>query len=93
MAPGQAAWAVDVLLLTATAAAVEHGSRREKPGAAHEHEVMVDSLATASPRTHPHIAAMAADLVSGSGPARTRWAFDALLNGALTTPRPEPEES
>ncbi|RSD07927.1 TetR/AcrR family transcriptional regulator C-terminal domain-containing protein [Amycolatopsis eburnea] len=93
MAPGQAAWAVDVLLLSATAAAVEHGSRREKPGAAREHEVMVESVAAASPRTHPHIAALAADLVSGPGPVRARWAFDALLNGALATPRPGIEES
>lgn len=93
MAPGQAAWAVDVLLLTATATAVEHGSRREKPGATREHEVMVGSVATASPLTHPHIAALAADLVSGPGPVRARWAFDALLNGALATPRPEPEEN
>ncbi|NBH02978.1 TetR/AcrR family transcriptional regulator C-terminal domain-containing protein [Amycolatopsis sp. SID8362] len=93
MAPGQAAWAVDVLLLSATAAAVEHGSRREKPGAAHEHEVMVESVAAASPRTHPHIAALATDLVSGPGPVRARWAFDALLNGALATPRPGPGES
>lgn len=88
MAPGQAAWAVDVLLLTATATAVEHGSRRERPGAAREHEVMTESLAGVSPGTHPHIAALATDLVSGPGPARARWAFDALLNGALATPRP-----
>jgi hypothetical protein len=54
---------------------------------------MAGSLATASPQTHPHIAALAADLVSGPGPARTRWAFDVLLNGALSTPRPEPEET
>jgi AcrR family transcriptional regulator len=88
MPPGQAAWAVDVLLLTATAAAVEHGSRQEKPGADHEHDVLVESLAGISAETHPHIAAHGADLVSGPGPARTRWAFDALLNGALGTPRP-----
>lgn len=88
MAPGQAAWAVDVLLLTATATAVEHGTRRDKPGAAREHEVMTGSLAAVSPETHPHIAALAGDLVSGPGPARARWAFDVLLNGALATPRP-----
>ncbi|WP_410571023.1 TetR/AcrR family transcriptional regulator [Amycolatopsis sp. cmx-4-61] len=88
MAPGQAAWAVDVLLLTATATAVEHGSRRERPGAAREHEVLTESLAGVPSGTHPHIAALAGDLVSGPGPARARWAFDALLNGALATPRP-----
>lgn len=93
MAPERAAWAVDVLLLTATATALEHGSRREKPGAAREHEVMTASLAGVSPRTHPHIAALATDLVSGPGPARARWAFDALLNGALATPRPGPGET
>ncbi|MDQ7802928.1 TetR/AcrR family transcriptional regulator C-terminal domain-containing protein [Amycolatopsis sp. A133] len=93
MAPGQAAWAVDVLLLTATAAAVEHGSRRERPGAAREHEVMAESLAGVSSRTHPHIAALGTDLVSGPGPVRARWAFDALLNGALATPRPDPGET
>ncbi|WP_410628306.1 TetR/AcrR family transcriptional regulator [Amycolatopsis sp. cmx-8-4] len=92
MPPGQAAWAVDVLLLIATATAVETGSRQEKPGAEREHDVLVESLAGLSAETHPYIAALGPDLVSGPGPSRVRWAFDVLLNGALSTARPPIEE-
>lgn len=92
MPPGQAAWAVDVLLLIATATAVEHGSRQEKPGAEREHDVLVESLAGLSADTYPHIAALGPDLVSGPGLSRARWAFDVLLNGALSTARPSIEE-
>ncbi len=88
MDPHAASWAVDVLLLVGTAAAVEQGSRHERPGAAREHEVMTNSVLSASPRTYPHIAAIGEDLVSGTPATRTRWAFDALVNGAFHTPRP-----
>jgi AcrR family transcriptional regulator len=88
MAPGQAAWAVDALLLVATASAAEHGTRRERPSAAGEHDALVATVAGVSSETYPHIAALSDDLVSGPGPVRARWAFDALLNGALGTPRP-----
>ncbi|WP_328616443.1 TetR/AcrR family transcriptional regulator [Amycolatopsis sp. NBC_00355] len=92
MPPGQAAWAVDVLLLIATATAVEHGSRQEKPGAEREHDVLVETLAGLSAQTYPHIAALGPDLVSGPGLSRARWAFDVLLNGALSTTRPRNEQ-
>jgi AcrR family transcriptional regulator len=88
MAPARAAWAVDVLLLMATASAVEYGSREERPGAAGEHDALVSSIMDASAETYPHVAALRTELVSG--PGRVRWAFDAFLNGASTTSRPEP---
>jgi AcrR family transcriptional regulator len=88
MEQGRAAWVLDVLLLTATASAVEHGSRAEKSGTKRDHQTLVDMVAGVSAETYPRIAAVGADLFSGSGGARGRWAFDATLNGAFTTPRP-----
>jgi AcrR family transcriptional regulator len=88
MSQGQAAWAVDLLLQLATSTAAEHGSRRERPGAAREQEMLVTALRTASPQTYPSLTALGEDLLSGPGPARTRWAFDLVLNGAFATPRP-----
>jgi AcrR family transcriptional regulator len=88
MEQGRAAWVLDVLLLTATASAVEHGTRAEKPSTKREHETLVDTVAGVSAETYPRIAAVGADLFSGSGEARGRWAFDATLNGAFATPRP-----
>jgi AcrR family transcriptional regulator len=93
MAPGQAAWAVDVLLLVATATAVEHGTRQETRGAGRDHDRLAATLAGLPATTHPRIAAHGADLVSGPGPARARWAFEVLLNGALTTARPPTGET
>jgi len=88
LAPERAAWAVDTLLLVATASAVEHGTRREKPGAEAEHDALAETVSNASAESFPYIAALGADLVSGAGIERSRWAFDVLLNGALGTPRP-----
>lgn len=89
MEQGRAAWALDVLLLTATAAAVEHGTRAEKPATKRDHEALADIVAGVSAEKYPRIAAVGADLFSGSGDARGRWAFDATLNGAFATPRPD----
>jgi AcrR family transcriptional regulator len=88
MAPGQAAWAVDVLLLVVTATSAEQGTRQRAPSADREDDALVAALLGATPQTHPHIAALGEDLLSGPGPARSRWAFDVLLNGALTNDRP-----
>jgi AcrR family transcriptional regulator len=90
--PDRAAWAVDVLLLVATATAAEHGTRAAAPTAEAEDDELVAALTGADPAVHPHIAALGPDLFSGSGPDRTRWFVDVLLAGATVTPRP-PEET
>nr|ARU08093.1 MlcW [uncultured bacterium] len=84
--PGQAEWAADVLLLVFTATAVEAGTRKGMPGATEEHDALVNTVLAASARTHPHIAALGADLVSGPGTARARWAIDLVLDRILSAP-------
>src|SRR5882757_584573 len=86
--PDRAAWAVDVLLLVATATAVEHGTRAGMPNAEEQHQALIAQIGEVSPQRYPRIAALGADLVSGPGRARSRWAFDVLVNGATSTPRP-----
>ena len=87
MPAAQAGWAVDMLLLIATASAVEHGTRDETPEAsAAEHNLLVQTVHGASPEKYPNIAAHAAELMAGPAETRARWMFDVLLNGALGTP-------
>ncbi|MEK8172270.1 TetR/AcrR family transcriptional regulator [Streptomyces sp. M19] len=99
--PGRAAWAIDLLLQTATATATEHaaGARDDEIGAGsgvgagsgtrREWDALTAAVRDASSQTHPHIAALGADLLSGSGPDRRDWAFQVLINGALHTPLPD----
>ncbi|MBB4688358.1 TetR/AcrR family transcriptional regulator [Amycolatopsis jiangsuensis] len=86
--PGPAAWTVDLLLLVSTATAVEHGTRRNRPGSEAEQDALAQALRSLSPESHPHIAATGAHLLSGSGTDRAQWALDTLLNGARATPLP-----
>jgi AcrR family transcriptional regulator len=83
---GRAAWGIDVLLQLITATAVEQVTRRESPEAAAEVERERDAF-QATPDRFPHIHALAAELVSGSGRERLRWAIQALLAGIAATPR------
>lgn len=87
----RAAWAVDVLLLVATATAAEHGTRNAAPSAGAEDDELVAAVGDVDPAVHPHIAALGPDLLSGTGPDRTRWFVDVLLAGATVTPRPPKE--
>jgi AcrR family transcriptional regulator len=89
MPAAQAGWAVDLLLLVATASAVEHGTRGERPDAsAADHDRLERTIHDASPETYPTIAAHAAELMSGPAGRRARWMFDVLITGALGTPLP-----
>jgi hypothetical protein len=47
------------------------------------------ALRNASDRTHPRIAALGTDLLSGPPEAHLVWGFHVLLNGAPHTPRPD----
>lgn len=90
--PGlRAAWALDLLLQYATATAAEQATRQGAPDAQDEQDALVAALRGASGDTHPHIAALATELVSGSGDERLAWGFRVLINGTLHTPGPGPD--
>ncbi|MFC8824105.1 TetR/AcrR family transcriptional regulator [Streptomyces sp. NPDC057137] len=89
--PGaQAAWGVDVLLQVATATAAEQSTRAEDTDARDDHNTLARTLREVSADTHPRIAALADDLVSGTPRERLSWMFRTVVNGALTTPRQQP---
>ncbi|GAA4862184.1 TetR/AcrR family transcriptional regulator [Saccharopolyspora rosea] len=83
----QAAWGVDVLLLVATAAATEQSVRDGSEHAEQEHNALVAAVRGAPAATHPRIAALADDLVSGTPETRLAWFFQAIVNGARHTTR------
>ena len=85
----RAAWALDLLLQFATTNAAEHSTRGDDVDA-REKDALVAALRSASPQTHPHITAVATELLSGTGIERLTWGFNVLLTGTLNTPRPEP---
>ena len=83
----EAAWAVDLLLLYATANAAEHGTRQSSSQAVGEDAVLTSVVATADATRYPHIARLGSELFSGSGPDRFQWGIDVFLTGILGTPR------
>ncbi|ARF56581.1 TetR/AcrR family transcriptional regulator [Streptomyces gilvosporeus] len=83
----QAAWGVDVLLQVATATAAEQSTRDRDTAAEDEHHALVNALRQVSAQSHPRIAALGADLVSGTPEQRLTWIFHAVINGAKATPR------
>lgn len=86
---GQAAWGVDVLLLVATASAAEHATRDEAGTTEAEWSAVAAALHGVSGETHPHVHALAADLLAGPPKARMTWAFHMLINGIAHTVTPE----
>jgi AcrR family transcriptional regulator len=81
--PRQAAWGLDLLLQTATATAAEH--QVESPQ--EDWDLLAAAVRDASKATHPNIAALGPELLSGAGGDRLAWALRVLINGTLTTPR------
>ncbi|MER7925668.1 TetR/AcrR family transcriptional regulator [Streptomyces sp. NPDC096057] len=84
--PAQAAWGVDLLLQQATATAAEHAG--EEP-AQDDWDALTGALNRVSERTHPHIAALAGDLLSGAHEARLSWRIQALITGIERTAVPD----
>lgn len=84
----QAAWGVDVLLQFATATAAEHATRGRSDTADEEWDALTRALRGVPSSTHPHTAAAASHLVSGTGQQRLSWGFQGLINGILHTPTP-----
>jgi AcrR family transcriptional regulator len=85
-----AAWAVDLLLASVTATAVEHGGG----GPIDENRVNTDdlsvlaaSIAIASGEAYPHIVRLGDEMLAGTGVERFNWGLDVLINGILNTPR------
>jgi AcrR family transcriptional regulator len=83
----QAVWGVDILLLFATAIALEHGTRRQGSEVEAEEEALARALREADAGAYPTIAALGADLLSGSPKSRFDWHVRVLLNGIAITPR------
>jgi AcrR family transcriptional regulator len=89
----EAAWAVDLLLLYATANAAEHSTRESSSQAADEDTALSAMIATVDASMYPNIARLDDELLSGSGQDRFQWAIDVFLAGALSAPRaPTPQE-
>ncbi|GCE29863.1 TetR family transcriptional regulator [Dictyobacter alpinus] len=88
----EAAWVVDLLLLYATAIAVEHSTRQTSSVAVDEDSALVAAITTVDTRVHPFIAQLGNELFSGNGPDRFAWSIDVLLSGALSTPRAATEQ-
>lgn len=84
--PAQAAWGVDLLLQHATATAAEHTAGDATQD---DWDALTRTLRDLSDRTHPHIAALAGDLLSGAPEARLSWGFRALINGIERTAVPD----
>lgn len=88
--PDRAAWTVDLLLQFTTTTAAEQGTRDQAVDAQDEDDALAAALRDISPMTHPHLAALGDELLSGPAADRLTWGFLVLLNGALDTPRPNP---
>ena len=88
----EAAWAVDKLLLYATATAVEQSTRQSSAVAAEEDSALVAAIITIDARRYPHLARLGNELFAGNGPDRFAWVIDVLLSGALSTPRAATEQ-
>lgn len=85
----RAAWAVDVLLLMATASVAEHAGRADEGPGSPEWNALAAAIGEASPSATPRVAALGAALMSGTPHLRRKWAIRMLLAGAEHTPVPE----
>jgi AcrR family transcriptional regulator len=84
----QAAWGVDVLLQAATALAAEHGTRNESGRSRDEGYLLVNAIEDAVAEEYPALVQARSELFSGSGCQRTRWHFEALIQGIASTSAP-----
>ena len=81
--PSQAAWGLDLLLQVATATAAEHAGGDDPE----QWDALGAALRAVQPETHPRIAALGEELLSGLGQDRASWDIRVLINGVLATPR------
>jgi AcrR family transcriptional regulator len=81
----RAAWGVDLLLAWATANAAEHAETDDEAAREAEWEALRTAITHAE--KYPHVSALGLDLLGGTGPERSAWIIDALINGIAATPR------
>lgn len=84
----QAAWGVDALLQYATSTAAEQSTRDRDEDAQGDWDALTTALRDVSATTHPRLAALGDELLSGPGEARLGWGLRVLINGMPHTPRP-----
>lgn len=84
----QAAWGVDLLLLTATAIGAEQGTRDESVEAYEEADATAALLGDLAVEDYPHLTAVAQQIFSGSAEQRIQWTFNSLINGLAATATP-----
>jgi AcrR family transcriptional regulator len=80
-----AAWAVDLLLLYATAVSAQHEGQSDE--AARPPDPIAKAVSAVSQAEFPRVHAARADLLSGEGGQRFSWALDTLLAGVLQNAR------
>jgi AcrR family transcriptional regulator len=85
LAKTTAAWAVDLVMLHATAIAAEQSNWRERGDVLGPVARAIEGV---SKETYPHIHALRGELMSGTPSTRLPWAMDVLINGLLATPAP-----
>jgi len=85
----RAAWGVDLLLQQSTAAAAEHGTGPGAPDSTEQEDQQLTAVREVKSSEHPHIATARAELFSGTGRQRRRWALTALIDGIASTPTPK----
>lgn len=88
----RAAWGVDILLQAATANAAEHSTQEQSVDTQDDWDALTRALHDVSPRTHPQIARLGTELLSGAPRSRLTWGFQVLINGILHTPVPRSTE-
>ncbi len=76
----EAVWAVDLLLLVATASAAEHATWRGSARAGAELAELERILRDVDPGAHPNIARARGELMTGGG-ARLGWHINTVLRG------------
>jgi len=82
--PQDAAWACDILPLITTATAVESDVRQARGHTGEETVARIEETLHSLPADRfPHLARYGAELVSGDGDARFRFAIDVFLDGLV----------
>jgi len=82
----EAAWGVDLILLLATAHAVELGAWAASADADGDFATLAAAVRSADAAHHPHIAKLGERLLDGGG-ARGDWQLDVVLHGMLRARR------
>jgi len=83
----RAAWALDLLLASVTATAVEHGAEEATSEGTQALSILAAAIAVTPRETYPRIARLGDELLTGTGIERFTWSLDVLINGILATPR------